>query len=686
MRLFFSILFCVITSLAYSQTRVEGMLKDVYGAGIDGAIIKISADSTVIAYSISDKGHFNVAFHTDSKKVKLIAESMGYESVEKEILNMSQTCHITMKEKTTELKEVIVKAPAIYQRGDTLSFHLSAYTTQSDYTLKDALKKLPGINVEKSGNIKYLGKDISNFYIDGLDLLGGKYNIATTNIPASYVNSVQVLNNHQAVNMNKDIFSDDVAINIHMNHNARFKPIGTYEGSVGYGDDWLYQASGAGMLFKPKFQTIATLKVGNVHSFASDEVTSLFGGIQEESKAEKLMGNISASTPPIDKDRYASPTELMCSVNFIKKIPETATLRGNIDYSHSKSQYDYDIQRNFYDGDENILINQGINPHSTGHTPSFSIVYKNNAPTSYLHNSLFGKATFLSNDLPTTENGHVLMQQQSMRDYYVGNNFSYSWRKKKLRWRLSSSVLLFNTPQVRLTVTNEENDIRQHANSLNLQTKNLLSAIYDFKHSRFYFPLSLNYSADKMQTYLQSCRDNTDNKNYITGGNLSVAFAPQYEYTHPKHIYVFRTDVPMRIDYIHHRNHIQNGKDKFSFFSVCPGIYFNYKVSSRSTFRTQVIYTRNFGDILDFLTFPVQTDNTTQKISSGILQDNKSLMANLHYDYKIPLDMWFVNADLMYQREHNNLLASQKVASDLIQSTYLYMPNNPHHITAQLGM
>lgn len=65
---------------------------------------------------------------------------MGYESVENEILNMSQTCNITMKEKATELKEVVVKAPAIYQRGDTLSFHLSAYTTQSDYTLKDALK------------------------------------------------------------------------------------------------------------------------------------------------------------------------------------------------------------------------------------------------------------------------------------------------------------------------------------------------------------------------------------------------------------------------------------------------------------------------------------------------------------------------------------------------------------------
>lgn len=686
MRLFLGILFFFTVSISYSQSRVEGMLKDVYGVGIDGAIVKISTDSTVIAYAISDKGYFNVAFDTDARKVRLIAESLGYESVEREILNVSLSYNITMREKATELKEVVVKAPAIYQRGDTLSYNLSSYITQSDYTLKDALKKLPGIDIEESGNIKYLGKEISNFYIDGLDLLGGKYNIATANIPASYVNSVQVLNNHQAVNMNKDIFSDDVAINITMSNNARLKPIGTYEGSVGYGDDWLYKISGAGMLFKPRFQTIATMKIGNVRSFASDEAASLFGEIEEESKAKKIMGNISASTPPIDKDRYASPDERLFSVNFIQKINETATLRGNVDYSYTKSRYDYDIQRSFYDGDENIIIDKGINSLSTIHSPSFSIVYKNNAATSYLNNTLLGKATFLRNELPTAENGRELMQRQSMRDYYVGNDLSYSWRKGKLRWSLSSSVLLFNTPKVRLTLTSGENDIRQSAKSLGFQTKNTMSAAYDFNNSRLYFPLSLNYSADKIRTGLQSYLGNAENKNDMKGGNLSVVFAPRYEYTHPKRKYVFRADVPIRIDYIYNRDHILNVKNNFSYFSVCPGIYFNYIASSRSVFRTRVAYTRNLGDILDFMTFPVQTDITTQKISSGILQDNKSLLANLHYDYKIPLDMWFVNADIMYQREHNNLLASQNVASDLIQSTFIYMPNNTNNITAQLGI
>ena len=47
-------------------------------------------------------------------------------------------------------------------------------------TLQDALKKVPGIEVEDNGGIKYNGKSISNFYINGMDLLGGKYNLATT--------------------------------------------------------------------------------------------------------------------------------------------------------------------------------------------------------------------------------------------------------------------------------------------------------------------------------------------------------------------------------------------------------------------------------------------------------------------------------------------------------------------------
>ena len=106
------------------------------------------------------------------------------------------------------------------------------------------MKRLPGIEVTSSGSIKYLGKDISNFYIEGMDLLGGQYNVATNNIPADYVTSVQVLNNHKDAKMDKDVLSDDVAINIKLSKHAKFKPVGTYEAIGGLGSNGgLYQTT-----------------------------------------------------------------------------------------------------------------------------------------------------------------------------------------------------------------------------------------------------------------------------------------------------------------------------------------------------------------------------------------------------------------------------------------------------------
>ena len=174
---------------------------------IVGAIIKLAVGNSTIAYGVADdNGCYKLTFNSEEQQLTLLAECLGFESARKIVTNKSQSIDYVLHEKTTELKEVIIKAPAIRQRGDTISYNLSSYISQGDYTLKDAIRKLPGIDVAESGAIKYLGKDISNFYVEGMDLLGGKYNIATNNIPASYVSSVQVLNNHQAVKMDKDIF------------------------------------------------------------------------------------------------------------------------------------------------------------------------------------------------------------------------------------------------------------------------------------------------------------------------------------------------------------------------------------------------------------------------------------------------------------------------------------------------
>ena len=688
----------------WRQLSVKGTVKDESGVPVNGAIVKVAVQESILGYSMVDEsGHYEIHFKTDAKQVIVSAECLGYESVTvTRPCSSTAGCNLTMKEKATALKEVVVRAPAIHQRGDTLSYSLSAYATRGDYTLKDAIKKLPGIDVTEAGAIKYLGKDISKFYIEGLDLLGGKYNIATTNIPASYVNQVQVLSNHQEAKVDKDVFSDDVAINIKLSDKAKLKPTGTYEASVGYGDDWLYSLSGAGMLFAPKTQAIATVKTGNITSFAADGGKTLTGTSDPESKASELLGNLSTSQAPLKPDRFLSPSDVLLTMNAIRKTGRNSTIKANAGYSTSKSDYEYSQTSLYYDGSGNMQVGRSVSPESTLRKPWLLMTFQSNSPKCYINEDISLKATSGKSTVPIIQNGNMLVQGQRIRDIDLKNDFTARWRTSKLRWNASSVLEYSEAPTARLEISSDENEgIYQNAQSKGFRTENSLSAVFESGPNRLYVPLTLNYSSDNITTSLDDRL--AAGMNDVTYSQLSVGATPQYECTHPRRKFVFRAELPIRLDNITSR---QEGKDCFQnfgnvqnfenslsptalsdlYFSLCPDVYFNWNVSPRSVLRAMASYSRTFGDALDFLTAPVRLDETTVRVSSGILADTKTLTTNLHYDFKIPLEQWFINADLAYARNWNNLIASQSVADGDVLIGSLAQPNVSDNLVAQLGV
>jgi len=666
---------------AQRQLSVKGTVKDESGVPVSGAIVKVSVQESVLGYSMVDEsGHYEIHFKTEAQQVTVSAECLGYESVTATRPSDSvANCDLTMKEKATALKEVVVKAPAIHQRGDTLSYSLPAYATRGDYTLKDAIKKLPGIDVTEAGAIKYLGKDISKFYIEGLDLLGGKYNIATNNIPASYVNQVQVLSNHQEAKVDKDVFSDDVAINIKLSDKAKLKPTGTYEAVAGYGDDWLYSLSGAGMLFAPKTQAIATVKTGNITSFAADGGKTLTESSASESKASELLGNLSTSQAPLKPERFLSPSDILVTLNAIRKTGKNSTIKANAGYSTSKNDYEYSQTSLYYDGSGNIQLDRSVSPESALRKPWLSMTFQNNSPKCYINQNLSLKATSSKATLPTCQNGNMLVQSQTLRDVDLKNNFTSRWRTSKLRWNASSVLEYSEAPTASMEISSDENEgIYQNAQSKGFRTENRLSAVFESGSHRLYVPLTLNYSSDNITTSLDDKL--AAGQNDVTFSQLRLAIAPQYEYNHHRRKFVFRAELPIRLDNFSSR---QEGKD---YFSICPDIYFNWNVSPRSVLRATASYSRTFGDVLDLLTAPVRLDETTVRVSSGILTDTKTLTANLHYDFKIPLEQWFINADLAYVRNWNNLITSQDVIDSNILTGTLAQQNVSDNIISQLGV
>jgi hypothetical protein len=82
---------------------------------------------------------------------------------------------------------------------------------------------MPGIEVLSDGKILYQGRPINKYYIEGLDLLEGKYNLANENLPHKEVTQVQILENHQPIKALDSLkFSDQAALNIKLKNAYTF--------------------------------------------------------------------------------------------------------------------------------------------------------------------------------------------------------------------------------------------------------------------------------------------------------------------------------------------------------------------------------------------------------------------------------------------------------------------------------
>jgi hypothetical protein len=149
---------------------------------------------------------------------------IGYAIKTVQLKSSNQQISFVLNTAPINLPNVTVQNPKPFlkYKADTLSYAVDSFTQKQDRTIGDVLRKMPGIEVDANGKISYNGKSISNFYIDGDNLLDDKYNIATNSIAANMVKDVQVLENHQPIKVLKDAtVSDKVAINL----NLKIKPV-----------------------------------------------------------------------------------------------------------------------------------------------------------------------------------------------------------------------------------------------------------------------------------------------------------------------------------------------------------------------------------------------------------------------------------------------------------------------------
>src|ERR1035437_7067019 len=101
---------------------------------------------------------------------------------------------IVLPSKSQQLKEVVIYAfkDPVYYKGDTMVYTADSFKVRPNATVEDLLKKLPGIKVDAQGKITSQGKAVDQVLVDGDEFFGTDPTVATRNLAANAVESVQV--------------------------------------------------------------------------------------------------------------------------------------------------------------------------------------------------------------------------------------------------------------------------------------------------------------------------------------------------------------------------------------------------------------------------------------------------------------------------------------------------------------
>ena len=289
MKNIFFILFLTIVSNSYSQQfEISGVLQDINKFPIESATVYVESikDSTMISYSISDKtGAFSIEGRTKIEEANFFVSYTGMKTYTQKV-NLTQNSidlkTIILLENAEELNSVLVvadRAPITIKK-DTLQFNASSFKTGADANAEDLLKKLPGMVVDKDGNITVNGKPVNKILVNGKEFFGSDFKIATKNLPKEIIDKIQVVDTKTKAEAftGEDGDKENKTINITIKEDKNKGMFG--RATAGYGTDDRYSVSGILNYFNDKERLSILGGTNNVNTsgFNSDEVKDIGGG------------------------------------------------------------------------------------------------------------------------------------------------------------------------------------------------------------------------------------------------------------------------------------------------------------------------------------------------------------------------------------------------------------------------
>ncbi len=667
MKSFFFFLF--FTNTIISQNLIIGKVQDSNRNPIQNANIVIyENDKTINKYTLTNSnGFFKFDLKSNEDKIKIKINHISFNQKELYILNKPQEIEIILTEKSFELKEVLIKNNPIKFNKDTLSYNVNSFKELKDRVIGDVLKKMPGIDVLNNGTITYQGKPIQKYYIDGLDLLEGKYNLANENIPIDAVSKVEIIENHQPIKILENIsFNDRSSLNIKLK--KKITSTGNANIGLGFGsENW--DNNFTQMFFSKKQQLIASYQLNNTGKNIGNQLNVLtIENLNDldflEKKNIDLLSITKPANPPLKENIWLDNNTHLFTFNYLKKTHNNLELKLGASYLNDFQKQSSNTSTFIYTNNQNILFNE-LNKNRIFFNQlnsNFSLV--KNTTNIYLVNEL------KLNNLWDNKNSSIFNLKEITE---TNTNFSTNFENKaKLIFKIKKNLLNFNslinyskdkesllvTPGVFENIINNntiyDNSEQNVANS-NFKTKNSISFITSLKEIKIEPKIGFQINNKKLSSSLSNSQNNSPVFLNQIEANNAEAFS-NISFTYKSDFWNFYITNNFLYKSLNTTDNIYNKTISFNKFLLEPGIYIVNNITPFWKISLNLNSNNSFGDLDNiYPNFILSNYKTIQKNNLKLLH-SKNKNARITLSFRDPIKAFFFNANYIVKFETRNIL------------------------------
>lgn len=243
--------FLLFTATAFAQPKgVSGRITDSTGdKGLDKATVKLIERSNLkdtVRTSTNSNGEFEFN-KVPASDYYIVVTYSGYKQMIKQFsrprdgVSFIDLGDIVLSADYKSLGEIVIEAPAVVVKEDTVEYNAKQFQTKANATTEDLLKKLPGVQVDRNGNVTAQGKQVTRIKVNGKDFFTGDPKTATREIPADMIDKVQVVDDYgdqSAMSGVRDGEPEKV-INLQLKKDKNKGVFGRVQGSAGTNERYM---------------------------------------------------------------------------------------------------------------------------------------------------------------------------------------------------------------------------------------------------------------------------------------------------------------------------------------------------------------------------------------------------------------------------------------------------------------